>query len=208
MSTPADIERLEEMLAAAERECGEARAEYMEKLLAREGITEMLRSARAKLPAAHATREMQENHVVQGDQARTDADMGKDSLLSDLEDEDPQDALPLGIPLDLNLKGATNHMDRVKVLASHTPNNEISIDGAGAWLIAAGYCNAGIESIRSTLYGRLKRDPDFVRLEGPGRYRYEPSETSEASVSHEETRGEFLRFPDPQSRPSRAVPRS
>ena len=64
---------------------------------------------------------------------------------------------PLGLALNLDMGDATNRVERIRVLAEYLPNHEFDLYEVAKWLIAAGYSDASFESLRSSIYGDLRK---------------------------------------------------
>ena len=108
---------------------------------------------------------------------------------------------PLGIPLDFDVSGASNHVDRVRLLAHECENFEIDVYEVAQWLRSSGHSEATEYSMRSTIYGKLKAADDFRKVRERV-FRYVPSELAhdcpdqEADTSGVEEISSFPLHPD------------
>ena len=120
-----------------------------------------------------------------------------DSLVeADVTPAAPEPAAPSsGYPLDIDISNATNHVDRVRLLALHTENHEVNIYQAARWLTEMGASNAAEDSLVSTLYGKLKK-LDYFKKVRPAVYRYIPLEEDETflRVDGDHQAGELIQF--------------
>ena len=140
------IQNLERELAAVQVECDTARDKYRS-LLADAGELEYrirdLRGRSADEPSPYLVEVCCEPSQLGSEPSRS-----------------PDD----GMPMDVDLHGATDHVERWRRLVIHTGQREWHIDEVSQWVVDMGAASAKPESVRSKLYGQIKEDPDFERV--------------------------------------------
>ena len=144
-----NIVQMEQVLRELETACEEARTDYLGKLATCEELRRTLHSMRS---VAVPERDKQARTNELGPSPAVEEEAGK------------QDT-PLGLGLDLDMGDATNRVERIRVLAEHMPHHEIDVYEVAKWLISAGYSDASFESLRSSIYGDLKKNAaTFVKV--------------------------------------------
>ena len=96
----------------------------------------------------------------------------------DAELVEPPDQSSAGLPVDVDLRGASDHVERFRRLARHTGQEEWHIDAVCQWIVDAGASSATLESVRSRLYVQLKEASDFVKVR-PRVFRFSGSSDSQ-----------------------------
>lgn len=77
--------------------------------------------------------------------------------------EGEADASASGYPLDVDVSGASNLIDRLRLLAMRLPQGIFDIDLAALWLREIGSSHAQIASLRSRIYKDVRARDDFTR---------------------------------------------
>ena len=131
---------LRQTLRELESACEEAREHYLEKLAVCEELRRTLQA-------------MEDVPMVVQNRSTRIGEMG-----SPVEEEAGKLDTPLGLSLSLDIGDAGNRVERIRVLAEHMPGNEFDLYEVAKWLIAAGYSDATYESLRSSIYGDLKKN--------------------------------------------------
>ena len=177
MNRSTTIETIQVRLLDREAECAAVRARYKE-----------LRAVCAELEDVL--------DILLAD-AEQPAAVGDDSLIeADVTPVAPEPAAATsGYPLDIDISSATNHVDRVRMLALHTEHHEVNIYQTARWLTEVGASHAAEDSLVSTLYGKLKQ-LDYFRKVRPAVYRYIPLEEDETflRVDGDHQSGELIQF--------------
>ena len=78
--------------------------------------------------------------------------------------EPAEGTVTIGYPLDIDISGATNHVERVRLLAERLPDSIFDIKAAALWLVEIGASKGSPRSLESGLYGKLGNRDDFVKL--------------------------------------------
>ena len=183
MTTSHTIETIKKLLADKEAECAAVRVRYRELRADCAELTDLLETLLADVqqpPAVH------------------DESFTEESITPKAQEPD---AGPMsGYPMCVDISGATNHVERVRLLALHTENHEVNVYKAARWLIATGASNAAEDSLVSTLYGKLKKLDYFCKVR-PAVYRYVPLEEDETftRVNGDHLTGKLIQFGTKQS---------
>ena len=178
MNRSTTIETIQSRLSYREAECAAVRARYKELRAVCAELEDVLGMllADAEQPAA----------------VRDDSLMEADVTPAAPE---PAAAPSSGYPLDIDISNATNHVERVRLLALHTEHHEVNVYQAARWLTEVGASNAAEGSLISTLYGKLKQ-LDYFRKVRPAVYRYIPLDEDETflRVDGDHQAGELIQF--------------
>ena len=81
------------------------------------------------------------------------------------------DTSATGFPIDIDISGATSHVDRVRLLAERLPGRTFKVTDAALWLIDMGVSHSSPDSLTSALYGKFKDRPGFRKTE-PGFFQF------------------------------------
>ena len=85
--------------------------------------------------------------------------------------EPTEDLCSAAFPRDIDISGATSHLDRVRLLAERLPNRTFKVTDAAQWLIDLGVSNSTPDSLASALYGQFKGRADFRKTQ-PGYFQF------------------------------------
>ena len=141
------IEDLEQELTVKRRECDAVRARYRN-LLADCGDLE------------YRIRDLKDLTAIEID-LQDSVPVATQSEASPAEQPGPSSSY---LPMDVDLRGAVDHVERFRRLVLHSGRQEWHIDAVCQWIVDTGASSATPESIRSRLYAQLKKASDFTKV--------------------------------------------